>query len=479
MNAAVVFSGGPSAAEQGYAPNESEQATTCSSNAPINCASGDFWHTFTDASIPGLGPALAFTRTYSSSAASTNGPLGYGWTDSYNMSLSFDTSGNATVTQEDGSTVPFRLNSGSYVSPPWVLASLVATSGGTYTFTRDSTNVAYVFNSSGQLISETDRNGYATSLSYSAGNLTTVTDQAGRTLTLAYSGSHLASVTDPLGNTTSYSYDPSGNLVGSTDALGRSWTFAYDPNHLLTSMTDPRGGTTANVFDASARVTQQTDPAGRVTAWSYSGDPSTPSGSTTAITDPRGVVSQYQYSNYELTSVTHGAGTPQAATTSYQYDPATLGRSTITDPNGHVTTNAYDNRGDLTSTTDAAGDTTRFYYDSFGDLTDRTDALGTTTTYQYDGNGNLLSKSTPLSGGGAATTSYTYGPGAAAGEVLSSTDPNGNQTSFGYDGAGDQTSVTDPLGNKTTATFDSDGRLISKTNQTATPRRTRTTLTPS
>jgi YD repeat-containing protein len=454
---------GLSTSEQGAAPNPSEMPTTCSRAAPVNCATGTFWHTFTDASVPGLGAPLQFTRTYSSAAAVTNGPAGHGWTDGYNMQLSFDASHNATITQEDGATVSFADHGGQYLAPPWVLATLVANTGGTFTFTREATNVRYVFNASGELVSEADRNGYTTTLAYDgSGDLTQVTDSAGRSLSLAYSGGHLVSMSDPMGHATSYTYDADGDLVSTTDSLGRTWTFTYDPNHLLLGMTDPNGGTTTNAYDGSARVTRQVDPAGRATTWSYSGDPSSASGGTTTITDPSGVHIQEQYSNLELVSITAGAGTPQAATTSYEYDPVTLGRSQITDPNGGVTTNTYDTRGDLLSTTDPLGLITKSTYDANGDRLTATDPLGTTRTYKYSASGNLLSKSTPLAAGGTAKWSYSYGSGAAAGEVLTSTNPDGKTSTYGYDPAGDQTSITDPLGKQTSATYDSDGHLLTK-----------------
>jgi RHS repeat-associated protein len=464
LSAATVFSGGPSAAEQGGTPNASELPTTCSSGGPVNCATGTLWHAFTDASISGPGVPLVFTRTYSSAAAGTSGPLGFGWTNSYNMNLSFDASRNATITQENGSTVTFDNSGGAYVTPPRVLATFVANSDGTYTFTRDSNNVQYVFSSSGQLEREIDRNGRITSLTYNGGGqLTTITDQAGRSLSLTYSGGRISQLTDPIGNATTFAYDSDGNLASTTDAGGRTWTFTYDSNHLLLSIVDPRGGKTANTYDASNRVIKQVDPLGRTTTWSYSGDPTSSVGATTTITDPRGVQTSYAYSNLELTSVTRTVGTGAEATTTYTYDPATLGRTSTTDPNGHLTTNTYDGRGDLTSTTDPSGKVTQYTYDGQGDLLTVTDPLGTTTTYTYDTNGNLLSKSTPLSGGGTAAWSYIYGSGATAGQMLSSTNPDGKTTSYTYDSAGDQTSIRDPLGKQTAMTYDNDGRLVTRT----------------
>ena len=80
--------------------------TISSTARPVNDATGEFWHTFSDFHIPGR-VALDFTRTYSSLRTATLGPTGYGWTDNYNESLSLDGSGNATVHAGNGSAVVF------------------------------------------------------------------------------------------------------------------------------------------------------------------------------------------------------------------------------------------------------------------------------------------------------------------------------------------------------------------------------------
>lgn len=458
----TLVRGGPSRSEQGAPVNPTELQTTTFCAKPVNCATGTFWHTFTDASIPGLGIPLNLTRTYSSDAAAASSPFGYGWTNSCAMRLNFD-GANVTVAQENGSTVPFYGVSGTYFPGAGVLASLVKNGNGTYTFTRDSTNTRYVFNSAGRLLEEIDRNGYATTLTYSGSDLAEVTDQAGRSLTFAYSGGHIVSTSDPMGNVTTYTYDATGNLTSTADPLGRTWSFTYSPDHRLLTMTDPMGGITINTYDSSGRVTAQLDPMGRTTTWSYTGEPESASGGTTTITDPRGVQTEQQYVNLELTEVTAGVGTPQAATTSYEYDMATLGLTKITDPNGNVTTQTYDSRGDLLSTTDPLAHVATYTYDPDGDLLTSTDPLGTTTTYTYDGNGNLLSRSKPLPGGGTSTWSFAYGVGAAAGERLTAKDPNGDTTQFGYDAAGDVASITDPLGHLATASYDEDGRRLAQT----------------
>jgi YD repeat-containing protein len=223
LAATDVIIGGPSAAEQGGPFNPSENPTTCSTPHPVNCATGVFWHTFADFMVPGRGVPLSFSRTYSSSQAAVDGPLGYGWTFNYGMSLSTDNSGNVTITQEDGSTVTFVPNgSGGFSPPPRVLATLVQNTDGSYTFTRNqSATVSYNFSSTGQLQTITDLNGYTTTLAYMNGQLATVTDPAGRQLTFTWNGSHIASVTDPMGRTMSFAGTASGNELASPGATWR------------------------------------------------------------------------------------------------------------------------------------------------------------------------------------------------------------------------------------------------------------------
>jgi len=183
---------------------------------------------------------------------------------------------------------------------------------------------------------------------------------------------------------------------------------------------------------------------------------------TTTETDARGDVTTWNYQNLELVSVTHGVGTPQAATTSYTYDPATFGIASVTDPDGHVTTNTYDARGNLLSTTDPLGRTTSYTYNSFGEVLTTTDPLGVTTTNTYDAHGNLLSSSTPV-GSQTATTTYTYGDASHPGDVTKLTNPDGHTWTYAYGKSGNRTLVTDPLGHKTSYTYNVIGERTSAT----------------
>ena len=120
-------------------------------NYPIDTATGEFWHSFDDINIPGRGPGIDLSRTYSSHNAPTITRFGAGWTDSYNESLIV--SGNlVTVRAGNGSAVTFTNNAGIYTAASQVLATLVSGTGGTYIFT-DKSKMKHQFNSSGQLTS--------------------------------------------------------------------------------------------------------------------------------------------------------------------------------------------------------------------------------------------------------------------------------------------------------------------------------------
>jgi RHS repeat-associated protein len=458
---------GPTGPERNGGGNLDEIARCPCTGKPVDNYSGNFTHSFSDLTVPGRGLPLAFSHTYNAGAASQHGPLGFGWTDSYNWSLAVDGSGNVTITQENGSTVAFAPNgSGGYTAPSRVLATLVKNGDGTYTFMRQQSQDRYTFSATGQLTAETDRDGYTTILAYNgSGQLATVTDPAGRALTLAYDGGgQITKVTDPGGRSVAFSYDGSGNLQSFTDVNGGVTSFTYDSNHRLLTMTDPRGGVVTNVYDSSGRVTKQTDALGRATTFSYT-PPDSNGNSSTMITDPRGEVTLDHYYNGLLMSETKGYGTAQAATWSYTYDPVSLGVASITDPNGNVTSQTWDAAGNVLSTTDPLGRVTTNTYDAQNDLLTITDPNGVTTTNTYDAHGNLLATSTPLVGNGQTyTTSYTYGDASHPGDVTATTNADGKTWTSTYDADGDRASTTDPLGDKTSDTYNVLGERTAETN---------------
>ena len=456
----------PGARWGGGNPTEMSCSEQCVGD-PVNSATGEFNEVATDLAIPGRGPGLAMSRAYSSFAAraEVSSSLGPGWAFSYDMSLAVDPeTGDATITNGNGSRTQFFATPKGFLASPQVLATLVENEDGTFTYTIKDRTI-YTFDSSGRLVAISDLNDNEVALAYSeAGRLQTVSDEAGRTLTFSYEPSgRLESVADSTGRSVGYGYDEAGRLDEVTDVRGGVERFTYDSNNQLLTRKDPRENVAlTNTYDEEGRVLTQTDALEGETTFEYvEGEQSR----TTEVTDPRGSVTKFVYRNGILAEKIEAAGTFDRAEWIYEYDPATLGLTAVTDPNGHTTRASYDSDGNVIATEDALGSRTESVYDSLGDRTEYTDAEGVTTTYEYDERGNLLSSTTPLVGSEPAESrvvEYDYEDEAHPGDLTAITDPNGDATQFAYDEDGNLESVIDAEGNETTFEYNERGNRIAE-----------------
>ncbi|MBT8162598.1 MULTISPECIES: RHS repeat-associated core domain-containing protein [Arthrobacter] len=431
----------------------------CAAGDPVNTSNGEFYENTTDVSIAGRGPGLTVSRTYSSQRASFDGPLGFGWSFNYSMSLALNSSGTVDIHQENGSMVTFTPDAGGlYHAPARVVAALVHNADGTWTYTRRAKDI-FTFTSSGQLSSLSDLNGNATTLARNAsGQLTTATDSAGRTLTFAYNaGGRIATIADPAGRVFAYGYDSAGRLTSYTAPGGAVTGYGYDASNLITSVTDPRGTATVNTYDQAQRVTKQTTPAGDLLI-SYGVDGSD---AQTTITSPGGRITKETYRSGQMIKRITGAGSPQESTWLYAYDQNTFGATSATDPLGHVSSATYDSVGNRLTATDPANHQQSWTYNTLNQVTTATDAAGTVTTYSYDTSGNPLSVSTPLTGTSqTATTSYAHTDSSHPGDITAITGPDGHTTTLTHTTTGALASSTDPLGNTTSFTYDALGRRL-------------------
>ena len=186
------------------------------------------------------------------------------------------------------------------------------------------------------------------------------------------------------------------------------------------------------------------------------------------------------YGNRTSQSVTRTlpGGAQQTLTTSYTYDPnGRLIKTTY--PDNSTTQTAYNSLGQQVTTTDTLIRQTSYQYDPDGHVTqasypdntneqtvydnngNRTqffDRTGVQTIYTYDAL-NRLTQSQRGSNANAATinkTSYD-----AIGQVLTTTDPNNNVTTYAYDDAGRRSTVTDALSHVTTFGYDAVGNQTS------------------
>jgi RHS repeat-associated protein len=477
---AAPIGGAPSVAELIGSP--SQTCIPCQLNAvkgvhtsdPVDPETGNFGHTFTDLATPGFGVPLAFTRTYNSSAASTNSPFGWGWSFSYGASLNTST---GVLTEEGGSQIGFNLSTGAALAPRTeaMLEPNDPTTGEYTVLREDSPFEQLVFNSSGQLISEEDYTSYetagtgATTLAYSGGKLSTITDPEGRHYTVTWTGNDITGLSDTSSpaRTLTYSYDANGNLTKVVDVAGNVTEFAYNTSHQMVTMALPRfgGGTLpgamssctatppqgviSNVYAAGGQVACQADQLGRKTTFSYTSMNFTTMTGTVLITDPKSNETLDTFTNGEMTAQTKGYTSSVAATTQFIYDPGTFGIVQVIDPDGHASETYYDQYGNEVSSTDALGRTTTMTYQFPALPLTVTDPIGVATTNTYNTNGTLSTTSRPLlnaAGQIIATqeSQYFYANTTFPEAITSMIDPGTNTWTYAYDADGDRTSITAP-----------------------------------
>lgn len=464
----------------------------------VNVVLGNFVAQSVDLQVVGRGLSFAFVRTYNS-ADPADGPLGRGWTHSYNLSLTVESATSVLVRGADGRLDRYTLSSGQYTPPPGVFNTLTANSDGTFSL-KQLDQTRYHFDAAGRLSTIVDRNNNTLALSYEAGRLARITDTIGRVFAFSYDGAgHLIQLADPSTppRTIAFTYDEAGHVATSTDVRGKTTAFTYDGAHRLTTITDPRPQRVlSNTYDNSGRVIQQQDAAGKTVTFAYDytlgqtryenerQHPTVFSFDAqyrvTGEQDARNSVAAYTYDarhnlvsfvdqrGYRSSFTYDAAGNllmrvdPLGSTTTMTYD-ALNNPLTVTDARSKITTMRYDTRGNLVAVVDALNQTTSLSYDALGQLQLITDAEGRITDPTYDAQGNLTSIKN-------AFNHITRMTPDAVGRVTGVTDARSYSYSLSYDSGDNPLELVDPKTGRTTFTYDAVGNRL-----TATDANTRTT----
>jgi RHS repeat-associated protein len=433
---------------------------------PVNSLTGAFTDSETDLSLAAMGIAFTFTRSYTS-ADSTVGRLGPGWTDNYAVSLALQPNGDVLLHGDEGQQVFYTKQAdGSFVGAGGALSTLSTNAGGYKLLRHDQ--VSYQFDANGVLQSELDRNGQGLSFAYDgSGRLTTITDAAAHVVTVGYNASNLvSSVSTPDGRAVSYVYT-GGRLTSVTlpdpDGPGGPlaspvWTYTYNADGRLWQEIDPNSHTQiTNVYDpTTGRVSEQTDANQKMTTFAW--DAGT---QTATITDANQHVWKDIYQNNVLIEQIDPAGD----VTQFGHNVA-LDTTGVTSPNGTDTTSMnYQDGNVVTAIAPASlgGVQKTFTYDSQNNVRTVTDARTKLTQYGYDAGGN--NNSIILDGQQVFGATYN-----AQGQMLTSTDGNGKQSTYTYDPSGNLASVTTPdpdgagplAASKTTYTYDAMGNVLTK-----------------
>ncbi|MBB6344345.1 RHS repeat-associated protein [Nonomuraea muscovyensis] len=300
----------------------------------------------------------------------------------------------------------------------------------------DPRNDRMVAHRDGRSASETD-NTFATKWEYNSyGEQTKETSPAtsdfpdGRSTGITYTDGSEPAIG---GGTT-----PPGLVASKTDARGHAWTYRYTASGDLAEQTDPEGLVTKLDYDTLGRLvasTQVSDahPDGVKTTFTYDGlsrpVTQTEPGVKNEITDvthtKRTTLTYDADGNKRSEKISDLTGGDAERATVYTYDP--LGRvETITDPEGGVVRQAWNNLGQLVHVTDPRSTVIENGYSKRGELTTRA-----------------------LKG----WTGSPVNPQPAKDVVLEA---------FAYDPAGRLAAEVDSMSRKTTYTYWDDNRLSQK-----------------
>lgn len=358
------------------------------------------------------------------------------------------------------------------------------------------------YNTYGEALSSTDSNNVKTTLTY---------DALGRKKTSTLNGT-IGGLSNP---TTKWNYDLAGNLTSNVLPIGNSTAYAYDTNNrLLTTTTldtsSKQHDQTVLAYDNMGQLSSRTykscnTPATTCAAWttkatdSYKYDTfgrlnevDHPDGTKLFKNyDQLGELASIQDENHSSANISYGydlagrlvsevdvlsTAPGGSITTSYTYDGLDH-RTTTTDPNGNLTTTAYDDYGRKRTEVSPVSGTTTYGYNAAADLTSKTDADGNHQTLTYDALDRMLTESA-VNGSIHENVTRTYDTAAfGKGRLASMTDPSGSTAytyeqrglvtqeavtlqsyaytiGHGYDGNGNENSTTYPDAKVITHTFD-------------------------
>jgi len=401
--------------------------------------------------LPANNLPVYFQAFYNSKGASRLGPLGYGWSHSYNIQVVV-TGDLAIVRWGDGREDLYqRGTNGVFSAADPANRIQLTTNFSQYVVIRPDGR-RYLFDASGYLNYITDLNNKNLVFTQNGSGpklLTEMRDVAYRSITFTYTNGVLTNIllATPINLSVTLQYDAQTNLVALRDLRGHQWRFAYDDQHRLVSETDPRGvQVNSNAYDAAGRVIRQTDARGAITAFRYFTN-GTDGLYGVEITTPDGGHSfQYYDSDFRIRRLVDADGHAVES----QYDSRGR-RAGASDKLGQNRTFRYDADGNATTLVDRAGAVVRATYGPTNRLVQLQNELGHTWSYGYDAKGNPVSTTDPL--GSTLCGSFN-----SSGVRTNLTDPRGNTWRLTYNGNNQLTRVTDPLGGVVNYQYDALGR---------------------
>jgi len=265
------------------------------------------------------------------------------------------------------------------------------------------------------------------------------------------------------------SFDANGNTASKTDWNGNVTTYAYDLSRdLETSRTEasgaPQARTISTQWHTAFRLRAKVAEPLRITTYVYNGDGGAQCGfKPDGVTLVQGVLCSKTVQPTSDGTGTAGfgatpAGTPRTWTYTYNANGSVLTMDGPRTDAADVTSYAYyanddpalGKRGNVATIANALGHVTSITaYNAHGQPLTAVDPNGMITTLAYDARLRLTSRSV-----GGEITTYAYD---GVGQLTQVTLPDGSSLSYTYDAAHRLTGLSDNLGNRIAYTLDAMG----------------------
>ena len=196
-----------------------------------------------DAYFPGWGEHGKFVRVYNPELAPSDGPFGFGWTHSFNMSLVEKADGKISLSDAQGHAVRFVPRGDSRYTTDAASWTLKKNADGTFAL-ADAAGWSWSFSGKGRLATLSDGK-KSLNMTYGAdGLLVSIAEGSNWVIRLSYDQDRrITGLTDVAGGACRYAYDAHGDLVGAISA-DKSSQYQYDQQHRLTGVSSGAQDTT-------------------------------------------------------------------------------------------------------------------------------------------------------------------------------------------------------------------------------------------
>ncbi|MDP3139664.1 MAG: DUF6531 domain-containing protein, partial [Burkholderiaceae bacterium] len=437
------------------------------SGDPVNMVTGNMYHNETDVDLPLKGQLrMVFQRAYNSGRAATDGPLGFGWTHSFDHALTFsdddfDGAASASDTNNvtsgviwtDGtgaekhivvtagaSAAGLALTTSAFKAPPGYHFSAVRNADGSYSI-AERDGLRYTFQSlagtvgqRARLIEIADRHVHRLTLTYVAASssqrLVSVSDGT-RTLAFGYPDAttlRIQSVTDWAGRKVQFEYDAAGDLRKAwrpgepvSGPPGMTYDYyvaadgAYSP-HQMKRFASASGEYMDFEYYSNGRTLRHRNAKGDTIAFTYN-----EFRRESIQVNERGHERRFFFDkNGMMIKQVEENGANREFVYGGADGPDRFNLMASVDPRGNRTEYEYDTVGNLRLTRHPSGRTMeRSHFNAYGQPGKIKDARGLYALFRYDAKGNLLDTVRLKAGVGAAIDPAAHVP--TAGDIVART----------------------------------------------------------